>query len=324
MATGLVYDHRYLEHGTGDHPENRRRLEAVVSYLQVTSLLDSLVLIEPRALREERLLEVHSPGMVERVRKTCAAGGGRIDMDTIVSGESFDIALLAAGGVVTAVDEVMRGAVDNAMALVRPPGHHATPSRSMGFCLFNNVALGARHLIREHGIERILCVDWDLHHGNGTQEIFYESPLVYYLSLHQGGFYPGTGAEEETGLAEGAGFTMNRPLPAGTNEEEYLEVFRESLRDAVERFSPEFILVSAGFDAHRDDPLGGLMVTEHGYGEMTRLVMETADIHCDGRLVSVLEGGYHLDALARSVRVHLGVLSEWRERGMNVGTKKRV
>ncbi len=308
MSTGLVYSHRYLQHGTGNHPENPGRLQAVVSHLQVTGLLDVLKLIDPREVDDEALLKVHDPGVLERVKSICASGGGYLDFDTVASGESYSIAKLAAGGVVGAIRAVMDGEVDNGMALVRPPGHHATRSRSMGFCLFNNIAVGAHYLIDEYGMERILVVDWDLHHGNGTQDIFYDSPRVFYLSIHQGNHYPGTGNPGETGTGAGEGYTLNRPLPAGTSEEDTLEAFSEALAEAVDRFDPQFVLVSAGFDAHRDDPLGELRLTESGFSELTRLVKRVASDHCEGRLVSTLEGGYHPDALAMSIQVHLEAL----------------
>jgi len=309
MATGLVYHRLYLEHQTGNHPENPGRLQAIISHLQTTGLLDTLVRLEPMTISEDYLLTVHRPEMLERVKEACATGGGHLDFDTYVSGDSFRVALLAAGGVIRAIDSVMAGEVPNAMALVRPPGHHATRSRSMGFCLFNNVAVGARHLIDAYGRRKILCVDWDLHHGNGTQEIFYDSPAVFYLSLHQGNFYPGTGWTGEKGEGEGVGYTLNCPLEAGTTEAEYLVRFQEALDTALRSFTPDFVLISAGFDAHRDDPLGELMLTESGYGEMTRIVKVIAETHCSGRIVSVLEGGYHPNALARSVEAHLAVLA---------------
>jgi acetoin utilization deacetylase AcuC-like enzyme len=308
MTTGLVYHKRYLDHGTGNHPENPGRLQAIVSHLQVSGLLDKLELLEAVEIEEDFLLQVHTPEMVERVKAVCDSGGGNLDLDTVASSESYRVALLAAGGLVEAIEAVMRGEVSYAMALVRPPGHHAMRARSMGFCLFNNVAIGARHLVNVHGLDKILCIDWDLHHGNGTQDIFYGSPEVFYMSLHMGNYYPGTGLVDEKGDGDGVGFTLNCPLPAGTSEEEYLERFGETLETATDRFSPEFVLVSAGFDAHRDDPLGGLLLTERGYAELTRSVKRVAEEHCSGRLVSVLEGGYHPDALARSVHAHLEVL----------------
>jgi acetoin utilization deacetylase AcuC-like enzyme len=308
MATGLVYHHRYQEHDTGNHPENAGRLQAILSCLQVGGLLDLLEVIEPDEVDEELLIQVHTPEMVKRVKDTSISGGGHLDFDTYASRESYQIALLAAGGVIGAIDSVMEGGIENAMAIVRPPGHHATRARSMGFCLFNNIAIGARYILKEYPVEKVLCVDWDLHHGNGTQEIFYDSADVFYFSIHQGNYYPGTGLKEEKGAGEGIGFTLNCPLQSGTTEEDYLGQFKGSLVGALDRFSPGFILISAGFDAHRDDPLGGLMVTEGGYSEMTRLVKSAAEDHCGGRLVSVLEGGYHPDALARSVQAHLEVL----------------
>jgi acetoin utilization deacetylase AcuC-like enzyme len=308
MATGLVYDRRYMEHRTGAHPENPQRLQSIVSHLQITGLLQTLQVIAPCAIDEDVLNAAHTPEMVAQVKDLCSSGGGPIGFDTVASPESYEIARLAVGGVMEGIDRVIRGELDNAMALVRPPGHHATRNRSMGFCLFNNVALGALHLLRNHELERVLIVDWDLHHGNGTQDFFYDSPNVFYYSIHQGNHYPGTGGEDEVGGGAGRGWTLNRPLAPGTDEKEFLNAFQKDLEVAVRVSRPEFILLSAGFDAHRDDPLGSLMLTEAGYAELTRLVLSSSAEHAGGRLVSALEGGYHPDALARSVAAHLEVM----------------
>lgn len=219
--------------------------------------------------------------------------------DTHAVRESFEAALLAAGAVNTAIDAVLQSKVGAAFCAVRPPGHHAECDRAMGFCLFNNVAIGARYAQRMHRIERVAILDWDVHHGNGTQHIFEADPTVFYISLHQYPFYPGTGAREERGVGEGEGFTLNIPLPAGTGEARYLEAFRNEIVPALQDFKPELLIISAGFDAHRDDPLANMMLTESSYGKMTEQVMGIAPI------VSVLEGGYNLDALARSDEAHI-------------------
>jgi acetoin utilization deacetylase AcuC-like enzyme len=217
---------------------------------------------------------------------------------------------MAVSGVLTAIDRVMEGSLLNAFCAVRPPGHHAESNRAMGFCLFNNVAIGARYLQKRHGLKRIFILDWDVHHGNGTQHSFYDDPTVFYFSTHQYPFYPGTGSEAERGAGEGEGTTLNCPLPSGSGDREMLSIFEKELASSVMSFSPDFILLSAGFDAHRDDPLASLQVTDGGFREMTRIVKSLAQTACQGRVVSSLEGGYNLAALARSVGVHLEILSE--------------
>jgi acetoin utilization deacetylase AcuC-like enzyme len=307
-STGLVYHPDYLEHLTGAHPESPDRLVAIMQRLGESGLLERVVMIEPRRAREEDVTRVHAPEHVRWVKKACGEGFSHLDPDTAVSERSFDVALLATGGLLAACDEIASGKVANALCLVRPPGHHATRGRAMGFCLFNNVAIAARYLQGEHGIERVLIVDWDLHHGNGTQDIFYDDGSVFYFSAHQSPHYPGTGRREEVGEGEGEGYTLNLPLPAGTGEREYLDAFMETLEGPASAFSPEFVLVSAGFDAHSEDPLGSLSLTERGYRELTEFVAGIAAKHCGGMLLSALEGGYNLSALSRSVETHLSSL----------------
>jgi acetoin utilization deacetylase AcuC-like enzyme len=215
------------------------------------------------------------------------------------------VAVAAVGGVLAAVDAVMAGEVRNAFCAVRPPGHHATRDRAMGFCLLNNVAIAARYIQQKHKLEKVLIVDWDVHHGNGTQEAFYEDASVFYFSIHQHPFYPGTGNVDERGAGAGAGSTQNVPLPAGSDDRRYLQEVRDKLVPSAQKFQPDFVLISAGFDAHENDLLGGMSVTTEGFAEMTRVVRQLAEDHCDGRLVSVLEGGYHLDSLAACVEAHL-------------------
>lgn len=306
--TGLVYHPDYLEHLTGDHPESPERLVAIMERLGGTGLLDHVVMIEPRSATEEDITRVHSPAHFRWVKRACEEGISHLDPDTAISPKSFEVALLAAGGLLAACDKIASGEIGNALCLVRPPGHHATVSRAMGFCLFNNVAVCARYLQRVHGFERILIVDWDLHHGNGTQDIFYGDRSVFYFSAHQSPHYPGTGAKDETGEGQGEGYNLNLPLPAGTGEREYLDAFEVTLAGSAADFAPDFLLVSAGFDAHALDPLGSLNLTETGYRELTEFVANIARDHSGGRLISALEGGYNLDALARSVESHLSAL----------------
>ncbi len=309
--TGLVSSPAYEEHDTGPfHPERPERLRALRSHLESTGLAGAAAVIEPVPASEDWIRTVHTSAHLELVRRTAAAGGGMLDPDTCVSPASFDIALLAAGGLLAAVDAVAREEVSNAFAAVRPPGHHATPGRAMGFCLFNNIAVAARYAQEKHGLRKVLIIDWDVHHGNGTQDAFYRDGDVLYFSVHQFPHYPGTGTAQERGEGAGAGTTINIPLPAGSGDEEYMEAFGSQLVPAAREFAPELVLVSAGFDAHRLDPLSSQEVTEDGFRRMTRCAAGIAEESAGGRLVSTLEGGYDLTALPLSVQAHLEALME--------------
>jgi acetoin utilization deacetylase AcuC-like enzyme len=310
--TGFVYGEVYLQHDTGaGHPERPARLTAIVERLKQQGLLAKLAELKPAAAAVEWLTKVHTPAYVERVAKSCRAGVGYLDSgDTPVSTNSYDVALAAAGGVLCAVDAVMAGRVRNAFCAVRPPGHHALKERAMGFCLFNNIAIAAKYLQQKHKLAKVLIVDWDVHHGNGTQAAFYDDPTVFYFSVHQSPFYPGSGNAGERGEGKGRGFTLNVPLPAGSGDAQYKQAFAEKLRPAAAAFKPDFVLISAGFDAAKGDLLGRMELTPAGYAELTRLVKEIAQQHSQGRLVSVLEGGYNLEALAASVEAHVRVLAE--------------
>ncbi len=304
----------YLEHNPGSHhPEAPARLQAIEGRLVRSGLIDELTRLAPRDIKEDdavRLIEaVHKPGYTEAIRRLAPqAGIRRIDPDTAMSPGSYRAAVAAVAGAVTSVDEVMEGRLDRVFCAIRPPGHHATPGGAMGFCLFNNVAIAARYAQQRQGARRVLILDWDVHHGNGTQDAFYEDPSVMYISLHQFPLYPGTGREEEVGAGPGTGYTLNCPLPEGRGDDDYIAVFHQKVLPAVQAFAPDLILISAGFDAHQNDPLAGMAVTEEGFGEMTRLIAEAADRACRGRIVSCLEGGYHLPALAASVERHLEML----------------
>ncbi len=308
--TGFVYHDIYLEHETTPgHPESPQRLVTIVERLKSGGLYPALMPLTPNSAPLEWLYTIHTPAYVKRVRISCKADGGYLDsMDTPISKRSYEAALVAAGGVLAAVDAVMRGDVRNAFCAVRPPGHHAMPDRAMGFCLFNNVAIGTKYVQQKYGLSKVLIVDWDVHHGNGTQAAFYEDPTVLYFSTHQYPFYPGTGAESERGHGPGLNFTINVPLPFGSDDQDYLEVFEQQLRPAALAFSPDFIFISAGFDAHENDTLGGMRVTTEGFGKLTRIVKEIADKCCAGRVVSVLEGGYGLAGQAASVEAHIRIL----------------
>jgi acetoin utilization deacetylase AcuC-like enzyme len=305
--TILYTDPIFLRHETGIHPENPDRLRAITARLDSAGLLHRCKKGECRAISDSDVLGVHSPDMLAQARNTSAQGGGFLDPDTAVSPDSYQVALMAAGTALAAVDAVIQGLDQRALCLVRPPGHHATPNRSMGFCLFNNIALAAQHARTKHGVGRILIVDWDVHHGNGTQDIFYADPTMFFFSIHRygHGFYPGTGDASETGTGPGLGHTLNEPIRYGKPRAEYLDRFRLALEHAANQARPELILLSAGFDAHARDPIGSLGLEVEDFGAMTGLVRDIARVHCDGRLVSLLEGGYHLDALAESVQVHL-------------------
>ncbi len=312
LKTGLVYDEVFLKHKTGPgHPERPERLTAIMDRLKLNGVLAHLVLLKPAAAAQEWITRVHTPEYVERVRKSCAAGIGYVDTpDAPASFDSYEAALAAVGGVLGAVDAVMDGRIKNAFCAVRPPGHHALKERAMGFCLFNNVAIAARYIQKRHKLAKVLIVDWDVHHGNGTQAAFYDDPTVFYFSTHQSPFYPGSGNAEEKGEGKGVGFTLNVPLPAGSGDAEYLKAFEEKLGPAAAAFKPDFVLISAGFDAAQDDLLGRMKITPAGYAALTRIVKGIAEKYCQGRLVATLEGGYNLEALAASVEAHVRVLAE--------------
>lgn len=308
MKVGFAYHPVYLKHDTGQHVENARRLEAIISHLEQTGLKQQLTPIEPRAASVEELSLVHQEQHILHVHDVAQRGGGWLDPDTVMSPDSYEAALYAAGGTIRATEAVMDGEAGSAFALVRPPGHHATATRAMGFCLFNNVAVAAKHAIRKYNLERIAIIDFDVHHGNGTQEVFYDDPQVLYISTHQSPFYPGTGAITETGGGAARGTKVNIPLKAGCGDNEYLQVFEQIVAPAARRFSPQLVLVSAGYDAHWDDQLALMEVTTTGFAQMVRIIKQLADELCSGRLVFSLEGGYNLTALATSIKATFDVL----------------
>jgi acetoin utilization deacetylase AcuC-like enzyme len=298
---------RFREHDTGAHVENARRLVAIDDALERLDLLRDRPDIPFAPASEEALARVHDPRYIAGVRDFAAHGGGWLDADTIVSPSSVEIAALAAGAGSAAVDAALDGRARRGFVLARPPGHHATPTRGMGFCLFNTIAVAAAHAL-DRGVERILIVDWDVHHGNGTQDAFYETDQVLFTSLHQWPLYPGTGAASERGAGRGEGYTINLPLAAGAGDETYAELFDRVIAPAAAAYQPQLVLVSAGYDANASDPLGGMLVTDQGFGDLTRRVVAIADEHAAGRLVAILEGGYDPQALAASVVATLAAL----------------
>ncbi len=309
LPTGFVYHSDFLKHDSGQyHPESKERLSKLVEYLEKNGLLPKLTRVEPYLPPVKWLETVHTSDYVKMVEEVCRSGGAMLDPDTSVGPDSYQIALLAAGGVMAAVDAVMGKKVKNAFCALRPPGHHAEADKGMGFCIFNNVAIACRYLQNKYRIKKVLILDWDVHHGNGTQNIFWTDPSVFYISVHQYPFYPGSGSENEVGEGQGEGFTFNLPMFAGSGDVEYVEAFESILYPLASKFGPDFVFLSAGFDAHKDDPLAQINLTEEGYKRMTEVVTRLAAECCDGRLVSVLEGGYNSSSLASSVQQHILVL----------------
>ena len=306
MKTGIVKHDLYLEHKTEIfHPESPYRLQSIYAMLESVDFAGSLVKIEPRYANLDEILLVHDPHYVDRVLDSAEKPRVRFDPDTVTSPKTYKVAWMAVGGVVEAIRVVLRGEVRNAFALVRPPGHHAMRDRAMGFCIFNNLAIGARVALVSHGLSRVLILDWDLHHGNGIQEIFYDDPHVLYFSLHRHPYYPWTGAAEEVGKGPGKGYNVNVPLEQGCSDPDYGNIFRHLLLPIARSYKPEIILVAAGFDTHHNDPLRSMNVTQAGFARMTGLLMDLAAELCGGRMVLALEGGYNSEALRDSVAMVL-------------------
>ncbi len=296
---GILQDQLYRRHRTGAHPERAERLDAIEEGLAAADDLD-LIPIQPVASDLDTIALVHDRDYIDFVKERVEQGYGSMDADTVLSPDSFDAAIHAVGGSVAGVDSIMKGELDQAFFAVRPPGHHAERAQAMGFCLFNNVAVAAAHLIDRHGLSKVAIYDFDVHHGNGTMHSFYEDPSVFYGSVHQWPHYPGTGLAHETGRGAGAGTTLNVPHPGGAGDEEYEEA-TSRFADAMDAFKPDFLLVSAGFDAHWSDQLSGHQVTEEGYEQMAAILTAVANTHCGGKMAFFLEGGYNLNALKNCV-----------------------
>ncbi len=309
MQTGLVYDPRFLLHKTADSPECPERVEVILKKLQQDAAVwDNLLHLTPRPATVKDIVLCHSNALLDQIKVLCPKEPEQyylLDSDTLLSQHSYEVALLAAGAALPAIDNILAKKIRNAFCLIRPPGHHATPTQAMGFCLFNNAAIAARYIQLHHHLKNILIIDWDVHHGNGTQDIFYADPSVFYFSLHESPFYPGTGSASEIGAEKGIGYTLNIPLPAGCPATFHRQQFSAGLQRIETIFQPDFIIISAGFDARQGDPLADLQLTASDYAAMTREVMQLADKYCEGRIVSVLEGGYVSETLGEAVHAHV-------------------
>lgn len=306
--TILYADDAFLQHETGTHRECPERLKAITAELERSGLSKMCQAAPTRLASLQELARIHGVMYIGRVADYASAGGGWIENDTFLSRQSYDVARRAAGTGLAAVDAVMKGPDRTALCLVRPPGHHALADDAMGFCLFNNIALAADHAIHHHKLERVLVIDWDVHHGNGTQDVFYDRDDVWFLSAHRSPFYPGTGKRDETGTGKGLGTKFNLPVAFGTPRRDYLAQFESLLNDAATKCRPQLVLISAGFDAHRDDPIGSLGLETEDFETLTRLVQQVARTWCAGRIVSCLEGGYNVQRLAESVACHVKTL----------------
>jgi acetoin utilization deacetylase AcuC-like enzyme len=303
--TLLYEDRRFLNHETGAHPESGARIRGLGEKFAEAGLAERVRLVTGTELSRSRLSRVHSLAYADEIWALAKSGGGDADADTVVSPDSYGVAMLAAGSVCDATERILRGEDTQALCLVRPPGHHALVNRAMGFCLFNNVALAAITAVDELEVDRVLIVDWDVHHGNGTQHTFWEDPRVGFLSIHRFPFYPGTGHEDETGGGRGAGTTLNLPVRFGISRADYLDIFGDALDRFAAKIRPEMIFISAGFDSHRADPVAGLSLEIEDFGELTNMVLDAAATYASGRVVSVLEGGYDPVVLAECLKVHL-------------------
>ncbi len=308
MTTAILTDERYLAHNDPRHVERADRLRAINHTLDTTGLRERLLELTARPATDAEMQAVHTREHLQTVQHFGTYSGGYLDADTYMNSDSWEAAVWAAGGAARTVEAVLKGECDNAFALVRPPGHHATPTRPMGFCLINNIAVAARHAINNLGVERVAIVDFDVHHGNGTQDVFYADPQVLFCSTHASPFYPGTGLLDETGSGSAVGTTLNVPLPLGVGDKGYTQTFQEIMLPALRHWQPQLLLVSAGYDSHWSDPLGPMVLSITGFVQLTQMLYDVAAEVCDGRLMLVLEGGYNLEALSEGVAACIQVL----------------
>jgi acetoin utilization deacetylase AcuC-like enzyme len=306
--TGYISDPFYLQHENEPHPENPGRLTAIKEKIESSKFYNNLTLIQPRKATVEDIAKVHDREHIQNVEKSCKNGVRNLDTDTVICPDSHEAALLSAGAGLEALDKILDGTINNAFCAVRPPGHHAEHNRSMGFCLFNNVGVIARYAQGVKQLGKIFIFDWDVHHGNGTQNSFYKDSSIFYSSTHQYPFYPGTGGEDETGIGDGLGSNLNLPMQAFSGDADYLNVIEHKLVPAIQKFKPDLIIISAGFDAHENDPLAQIELSTECYGEMTRQLVDVANDVCEGRILSMLEGGYDYSALGDSVQLHVETL----------------
>ena len=307
---GVVYHRDYLIHTHSQHPERKERLEAIWKVLEQESFKDLVELIEPESAGVEDITLVHHENHVEAVKEACREDRGFLDMDTYIVPESYQVALLSAGGALKGLQQIMKGNIKKVFSLGRPPGHHAEKSRSMGFCLFNNIAIAAETARKKYGLNRIAIVDWDVHHGNGTQNSLYEEDEILFISIHQNPAYPGTGHLDEIGSSRGKGYNINIPLSPGTGNGDFVKVFSEVVLPVLEEYRPQLVMISAGQDSHARDPLAGMNLTDGGYYYMASSLKEVADKYADGRMLLTLEGGYHLEAQASAVGQVIKALSQ--------------
>lgn len=298
----------FLKHETGSsHPESKERLTSIIQKLERTDYYSKLLKLNPREATKEEVSLIHEISYIHSFEKKSKQGSGYFDADTPYSEDSYKAACLAAGAGLELADAILQNKIKTGMALVRPPGHHAEREHAMGFCMFNNIAITAKYL-QSKGLKKILILDWDVHHGNGTENSFYEDDTVFFISTHQYPFYPGTGSEKDLGEGKGKGYNLNIPIQRDSIDSDYRKVFKDSIIPAIDNFMPDIILISAGFDAHKDDPLGGINLTTSGFETMTEIIKRKAEELCGGRIISFLEGGYNLQALAESVEAHISVL----------------
>ncbi|KXB06353.1 hypothetical protein AKJ53_00605 [candidate division MSBL1 archaeon SCGC-AAA382F02] len=327
MNTGIVYSDKYLEHDLGpDHPEKPERLKSIIESLKrEEKLLEKIDIFEPSPASIEDIKLAHTPAYIEKIKKL-SKSGRRVDLDTPINKKTFDLALLSAGGTLQLGEKTLKGKFGNGFALVRPPGHHATRDSGGGFCYFNNIAITARKLLKEDEIDRVLIFDFDAHHGNGTQDIFYQDNNLLYISFHQSGrtLYPGTGSPKETGEKDGEGYTVNVPFPPGSSDENYVAALKKFLIPLSEQFEPDFILSSVGLDGHRKDPLTNLRLSSKGYEWLGKTSIDQASKLCDGKIVFVLEGGYAIDASTKSVLKIMNALVNPSSPDLPKGEKKPV